>query len=491
MYQAHFGVLGEPFANVPDTHRFFPGAKRGAILDALIYAIERGEGIVKVVGEVGTGKTMLCRMLADTLPAHIEVVYLANPSLSPDTILHAIAAELKLVNVTPATSKLEVLQALQAYLLQRHANDRQVVMLVEEAQCMPLATLEEIRLLSNLETHRHKLLQIVLFGQPELDEKLALPSMRQLRERISHRFHLEPFDQNDVNDYLNFKLKAAGDSAPGLFSARAGRAVHRYSQGLVRRVNFLADKTLLAAFSENALTVEPRHVRRAARDCEFAGTAASPIKYFAIGCALAVATLVAWQWISRAPVRQVAATPATTSAPSVATHTESPLRSMTDVPLPLSAFEAALHQASQEIATSSTPRRASPVRPSASTALRSAVALDRLGATENWAPTAANKLFTAQIMTTFENRENEVRGLERLMAGAAVTPWLEHLYLHRGAIDGKPVLVLTLGGFDSARAARSAVTTLPPELTRFQPLVRSLGSLRAEIGTGSDREQTR
>ena len=162
MYYAHFGLKEPPFKITPNTDFFFSGANRGAVLDALVYAITNGEGIIKVVGEVGSGKTMLCRMLQSILPEKIESIYLANPSVAPEDVLHAIAFELQL-NLPKNADRLRVMQELQAHLLDRHAEGRQVVIFVEEAQGMPLATLEEIRLLSNLETKQDKLLQIVLW----------------------------------------------------------------------------------------------------------------------------------------------------------------------------------------------------------------------------------------------------------------------------------------------------------------------------------------
>jgi len=174
MYLEHFGLDRQPFKITPDTSMFYEGSKRGAALDALIYAIKSGEGIIKVVGEVGSGKTMLCRMLELKLSDIVDIVYIAHPSLSPDNILHVIAHELHL-DVRNDDSKLDVMQKLQDYLLKKHACNRQVVVFVEEAQSMPAETLEEIRFLSNLETDQHKLLQMVLFGQPELDDKLAQP----------------------------------------------------------------------------------------------------------------------------------------------------------------------------------------------------------------------------------------------------------------------------------------------------------------------------
>lgn len=268
MYYAHFGLKEPPFKITPNTEFFFNGSNRGAVLDALIYAITSGEGIVKVVGEVGSGKTMLCRMLQTSLPDSVERIYLANPSVAPEDILHAIAFELGL-KLPKNADKLKVMQALQTYLLERHAAGKQVVIFVEEAQGMPLATLEEIRLLSNLETKHDKLLQMVLFGQPELDVNLNQTHIRQLRERITHSFNLSPLHTKEIGEYLIFRLRAAGYFGPHLFSNKAIAKLASASEGLVRRVNILADKALLAAFADNVYQVTPKHVHAAIADSEF------------------------------------------------------------------------------------------------------------------------------------------------------------------------------------------------------------------------------
>jgi len=268
MYYEYFGLKQPPFKITPDTSLFFPGGNRGAVLQALIYAVTQGEGIVKVVGEVGAGKTMLCRMLEVELPDNVEIVYLANPSLSPENILHAIAFELKL-NVTEKDNRLKVMNELQNYLLERHAENKQIVVFVEEAQGMPIATLEEIRLLSNLETSQHKLLQIVLFGQPELDEKISTREIRQLKERITYSFQLAPFKKDDVKDYLNSRMRTCGYRSDDVFSASAVNSITKYSKGLLRRINILADKALLAAYAGNTYKVTSSHVKIAARDSEF------------------------------------------------------------------------------------------------------------------------------------------------------------------------------------------------------------------------------
>ncbi len=300
MYYEYFGLKQPPFRITPDTNLFFPGANRGAILEALVYAVGNGEGIVKVVGEVGSGKTMLCRMLEQELPDRVEVVYLANPSLAPENILHVIAFELKLP-VSADTPRVEVMRALQDYLLARHAENRQVVVFVEEAQGMPIATLEEIRLLSNLETRQNKLLQIVLFGQPELDEKLALPEIRQLKERITYSFQLPPFNPVEIRDYLNSRVRACGCRAAELFSAGAVHAIAAYSQGLVRRINIIADKSLLAAYADTTIQVSKTHVAKAAKDSEFSSPRRPrwlPLAVAAGAGALVVALAATW-WVAQ------------------------------------------------------------------------------------------------------------------------------------------------------------------------------------------------
>ena len=294
MYYDYFGLNQPPFKITPDTSMFFPGGNRGAILDAMIYAITSGEGIVKVVGEVGSGKTMLCRMLEVELPENVEIVYLANPSLSPDDIIHAIAFELKL-DVVATEDRIRVMNSLQNYLLEKHANNHQVVIFVEEAQSMPLATLEEIRLLSNLETGQNKLLQIVLFGQPELDEMIAKKEIRQLKERITYSFNLNPLRQDEIRDYLYSRLRSCGYRSGDLFTARAIKAITGYSRGLLRRVNILADKSLLAAYAGNTHRVTRKQVRQAANDSEFV-TGIQKYRYSFLAMGLATVMLLISLW---------------------------------------------------------------------------------------------------------------------------------------------------------------------------------------------------
>ena len=295
MYLAHFGLAQPPFKITPHTEFFFTGANRGATLDALIYAIRTGDGLVKVTGEVGSGKTMLCRVLAERLPENVETIYLAIPSLTRDEILQAVAADLKLKTKTLNTSG--VLQKIQDHLIKLHSQGRQVVVLIDEAHAMPLETLEELRLLSNLETNRDKLLQIVLFGQPELEQHLAKPHMRQVKERITHSFFLQPMPKKDIGDYLNFRLRAAGYHGTDVFNERCVAMITAVSKGLSRRINILADKTLLAAFADGAYTVEPRHVSAAIADSDFGWRRWwSPAIGWAFGGGIAVAAVALAVW---------------------------------------------------------------------------------------------------------------------------------------------------------------------------------------------------
>lgn len=265
MYLQYFGIKKPPFRITPDTQMFFDGCNRGDYLLALCYSVNEDEGITKVVGEVGTGKTMLCRILPSKADENIDWVYLAHPSLSPIELLHSIARELGLAaNNDHDKSFLTTL--IQQELIRRHSNNRRVVALVDEAQAMSIESLEEIRLLSNLETDEHKLLQIVLFGQPELDEKISHPQIRQLRERITNHIRLQPFELDDLQNYLNFRLRSVGYCGPDLFSVAVAKSILKYSHGLVRRVNIIADHVLMAAYVNNRHTLTVNDVKCVSRE---------------------------------------------------------------------------------------------------------------------------------------------------------------------------------------------------------------------------------
>lgn len=265
LYLQHFGLADAPFAITPNPQFFYAGGLRGELLRALRCAVTSEEGIIVVTGEVGSGKTMLCRMLLADLPAGLDAIYLANPAFARDEIVCAIARDLGVCTV-PQPGGPTAIEALQAELVARHAAGRRVVLFIDEAHSMGADALEEVRRLSNVETSRHKLLNIVLFGQPELDELLAQPRLRQLRERVVQRFVLPPLPREQVGEYLNCRLRAAGWRGAALFDRRALRRLQRRSRGLTRRINLLADKALLACFARGGDCVAAADVRRAERE---------------------------------------------------------------------------------------------------------------------------------------------------------------------------------------------------------------------------------
>jgi MSHA biogenesis protein MshM len=267
MYQQHFGLVEAPFGITPDTSFAFAARAHQEALNTLLLAIGEGEGFVKITGEVGTGKTLLCRRFLATLGEDCKSAYLPNPALRPQTLLLALARELGL-DVTPETDEYSLMRALNELLLAEAAAGRRVVVCLDEVQAMPLPTLETVRLLSNLETEKRKLLQVVLFGQPELDARLAEPAVRQIRQRIAFHYHLSGLTRQELQAYLDHRLRVAGYRGPALFEGGATRSLYRASHGIPRLVNILAHKALISAFGRGARTVSAAHVRRAASDTE-------------------------------------------------------------------------------------------------------------------------------------------------------------------------------------------------------------------------------
>lgn len=265
MYLEHFRLREMPFSLTPDTEFFMSRAGYQDALNVLLVALRSGEGFVKVTGEVGTGKTMLCRALMKSLPDDYETAYIPNPYLRPTTLLLSIADELGIEY--PARIGQHAFQRLlNRSLLDYHRRGRRVVVCMDEAQALPLETLETLRLLTNLETEKSKLIQVVLFGQPELDEVLEQPSVRQLRQRITFTYEILPLTAPGTADYVRHRLAVAGYGGADLVNRRAQEAVYRASNGIPRLVNILMHKALMAAFGDGSTVVRSRHVQRAIAD---------------------------------------------------------------------------------------------------------------------------------------------------------------------------------------------------------------------------------
>ena len=271
MYLDHFGLSELPFGITPDTSFTVLTRSHQEALNTLLVALNSGEGFIKITGEVGTGKSLLCRRLLQALPENAVSAYLPNPYLAPRTLLLALAEELG-VAVDSASDDYHLLKCVNEALLAYAGDERPVVVCIDEAQAMPLETLESLRLLSNLETEKRKLLQIVLFGQPELDRKLAEPSVRQLLQRIAFHYRLGCLGREEVGNYLAHRLRVAGYRGDELFAPRSVRSLHRASRGTPRLLNILAHKSLLAVYGEGKHAVLPRHVRQAAADTEGAAS---------------------------------------------------------------------------------------------------------------------------------------------------------------------------------------------------------------------------
>jgi len=531
MYLSHFGLNEPPFRITPHTEFFFSGANRGATLEALLYAITHDEGIVKVTGEVGSGKTMLCRVLVERLPKHVETIYLANPSLSRDEILHVIAADLQVDSRGERVTIL--LRSLQEKLIKLYAAGRRVVVLIDEAHAMPLETLEEIRLLSNLESNRHKLLQIVLFGQPELDAHLGLPNMRQLKERITHSFRLEPLIRSDIDSYVDFRMRAAGYRGPRLFVPQAMKLIARTSEGLTRRINILADKSLLAAFADGEHQVTAKHARAAVRDSEFATARRLPAKWWLLGVGLAAGLLfgAAIHYMDRfsgSPAREGAATsPAAASPPPEATSLETAKRSEPQY------TAAAAGKALQEAAPQSTPAPAVPAQESSppaatplaavpppppataaspasnpaiapslatpATALASVAAAsatkpaaapvpptppasgkltqERFAATQQWLRTAPSGHYTIQLLTV---TAGDIAVMERFMRQASELVDIDEMRVYSVKLSGQQHYSATYGLYPSLEETITAMGDLPSSFKARGPYHRSVTLMRRQ-----------
>jgi MSHA biogenesis protein MshM len=460
LYLKHFGLERPPFQITPDTDFFFSGSQRGGILTALLHVASLEEGIVTAVAEVGSGKTLLARLLISHLPDSIDSVYLANPSFSRDEIITAISRDLGLESQSVPTE--ENLARLHRELLRRHALGRRVLLVVDEAHAMPPESLEEVRMLSNIETDKHKLVNIVLFGQPELDALLSDRKLRQVRDRVIHRFELPPLNREEAEAYIDHRLHIAGWRGDRLFAAAAMGVLIKTSAGRARRINLIADKSLLAAYAEGARRVEKRHVKSACCELDTSPTQATGdgIRWqtaaagFMLG--LAFASAVTWL-LNNAPVPSEA----------LATVAEVPLKQVEDSTqeptaiLPITAVTANI-----------TP----PVMPLPSTATVATMPLNEIVTrTEALVANPDWRGFTMQLATlpTMNSLDNYL---------VSIQPYLDlsSVYAHKRTYNGHDSVAVYLGNYPSDQAAREAMSSLPDALKADQPVIRTWAGIRRE-----------
>jgi MSHA biogenesis protein MshM len=293
MYRTHFGLREMPFGITPDTSFAYACRSHQEALNMLLVAVKNGEGFLKITGEVGTGKTLLCRRFLAALDQSHVSAYIPNPYLQPRTLLFALAAELRLGVPRDADQHL-LLKEIARGLLNYARQGKTVVVCLDEAQAMPTETMEALRLLTNLETEKRKLLQVVLFGQPELDQKLDGESVRQLKQRITFQHSLTALGPEEVEQYLAHRLRIAGFRGERLFTREAARRVHRWSGGVPRLVNIIAHKAMLLAFGEGVQVVQPEHVTQAVADTP-AARQHRPWRWF--GFALLVLSVGSIGWV--------------------------------------------------------------------------------------------------------------------------------------------------------------------------------------------------
>jgi MSHA biogenesis protein MshM len=266
MYLEHFGLKEFPFSITPDTEFFFSSGVSQEALNTLLIAARTGEGFIKITGEVGTGKSMLCRKLMASLSPDFKVAYIPNPYLDPDSLFMELAAELEVAFDSETIAKHQVLRVIKERLLALHNSGKRVVVCLDEAQAMPIETLEALRLLSNLETEKRKLLQVIIFGQPELEDKLNHPSIRQLKQRIAFEYCLAPMGRDEIDYYIQHRLSIAGHQGTRMFTRPALWLLKLRTHCVPRLVNIVAHKSLLCAYGRGRKNVTFWDVNAAVND---------------------------------------------------------------------------------------------------------------------------------------------------------------------------------------------------------------------------------
>ncbi|MDH5594040.1 MAG: AAA family ATPase [Gammaproteobacteria bacterium] len=266
MYLENFNLQEMPFSITPDTQFFFNQSCHQEGLNVLLISLRSGEGFIKITGEVGTGKTLLCRKLLNEIEDEFVTAYIPNPFMSSRALYLGVAEELGVQGKNVAEHQL--VKLITKRLIEIRAQGKKAVLCIDEAQAMPLGTLEAVRLLTNLETEKSKLLQVVIFGQPELDERLSHPSVRQLKQRISFSYSLTPLNKRNVKNYIHHRMSVAGYRGKPIISSSGVRELYRASRGVPRLINIICNKALLSAYGQGKHEIRKKHITRAINDTE-------------------------------------------------------------------------------------------------------------------------------------------------------------------------------------------------------------------------------
>ncbi len=506
LYLSHFGFNKQPFQITPDLDFFFSGGHRGDVLNALQHVATHDEGIITLVAEVGSGKTLLARLMITRLGPQVCTVYLDNPCFSRDEILAAIARDLGLTHLSD--SRDGRLAALQQELLRRDALGQRVVLVIDEAHTMPIESLEEVRLLSNLETGQHKLINIMLFGQPELDDLLADSRLRQVRDRVIHRFELQALQPGEASAYVDHRLRAAGWQGAGLFSPTAMERLVKASEGRARRINLLADKALLAAYAQGATTVELAHVNSAVNELPVASTRVVSqgrghprplaVQVGAVLLMTALAVLLLWWYLSSVPP------PITVPAVASVQRTPQARASVPAAPVSAALVTEVVAASAPAATVASVPGKvlvtvpvsepmASAPAPSASQSDRPASAASELAAARPILSSSDRKAEVLFEHTRARLKKKPLQGytiqLIAIDAGSNVDAYLKaiqtqleptQLYAQNSSYKGKAYVAVYYGDFSSAADGAQVIVKLPMAIKVNRPMVRSWVKIQQE-----------
>ena len=504
LYLDHFGLRAPPFQITPDPHFFFSGGRRGDILSALLHVADHDEGITTLIAEVGSGKTLLARLMISRLKPETSAVYLANPCFSRDEILVAIARDLGLTALDGTIES--KLAALHQELLRRHGQGQRVLLVIDEAHAMPAESLEEVRLLSNLETGQNKLVNIMLFGQPELDALLGEPRLRQVMDRVIHRFKLAPLLASEINAYIDHRLRAAGWQGAGLFSSAALARLVKTSGGRARRINLLADKALLAAYADGARSVEVRHVDSAAQELSVDRAPAQAARALpwrvagwsvSMAIVLTAATVLMLGWYrtpadprvakGKAPAAQQA-----NALPATAVVAKTAARPVSDAAAPITVPSSASTAAAVPV-TKSSPSAPGIVAVESALPVAAAQAASAAGA-PGIANTSADISFDAMLARTMAMTRtadapgytiqiaalpedfSPGRDLRRITSGLDASK----LFAHYSIYKDRTYVAVFYGSFESYRAATQFASGLPQHLNANRPMIRSWANIKQD-----------
>ncbi|MBS4095208.1 MAG: AAA family ATPase [Sulfuricella sp.] len=534
MYFEHFGLTQPPFKIVPNHEFYYSGGSRADILDKLVYAVTCNDGLlIKIVGEPGTGKTMLAHMLEVNVPAEVEIYKVPSLALKKNEIPWVLADNMGL-NLGKLSYDRAAL-VLQQHLVRKQRQGRKVLLFIDEAQALTSTVLEEVYRLSTAENEPFKLFQVAMFGQPELDALLNQPQLRNFRDQVTHCFSLKHLGKEESGDYLLFRMRTAGYRGPQVFSKSALKRIFSASKGSIRRINILADKALLAAFLDNTHLVNNVQVDVALRESWFEPAKVGPIPRVYLGLLLGSILLTVFLWLLKwqataKPAPETPITPlsasrdasppvlskagekegvvnAPASPPAQPTEIAALANGVSsvaasDVPAaPPPAAEIARQEKGDKVVKSSEDvlvpalvknkpvaghgavgaGKKSPEKgPRPSTSLATTTALEAsLQTSMEWLRKQDESQFTVQLAIT--PPEHALDEMQRIYSKSQLKP--DQIAVYRTLADGKLMIGIVSGAYPSIREAREAVAHLPPSLLEYSPLLRTFKGIRKEINS--------